>query len=271
MPELPEVETARRGIAAQAHNCVITGVIVRNRRLRWPVPARLHANLVGARIVSIKRRGKYLIFKIGDGYMLVHLGMSGSLRFENAGCAPLQHDHVEWQLDNGRLLRLHDPRRFGSVHWIKHSPAQHPLLRNLGPEPLTLEFDGAYLHRLSRRRTTAVKNFIMNSRIVVGVGNIYANEALFLAGIAPGRAANRISATQFESLALAIKTVLQDAIRQGGTTLNDFVNPEGNPGYFRLQLQVYGRAGAACSRCGHTIRHKVMGQRASYYCPACQS
>jgi formamidopyrimidine-DNA glycosylase len=270
MPELPEVETTRRGILAHAQGRVITAVTVRNRQLRWPVPARLRAYLSNARIVSIERRGKYLIFDTGQGFMLVHLGMSGSLRIDEAGRAPKKHDHVEWTLDNGSLLRLHDPRRFGSVHWIKRSPEQHPLLRNLGPEPLAAEFDGAYLHRASRRHTCAVKHFIMNSKIVVGVGNIYANEALFLAGITPGRAANRVTAAQFEQLAAAIKTVLQDAIRKGGTTLRDFVNAEGNPGYFRLQLQVYARAGQACGRCGHSIRHKIMGQRSSYYCGHCQ-
>jgi formamidopyrimidine-DNA glycosylase len=270
MPELPEVETTRRGILAHAQGRVITAVTVRNRRLRWPVPAGLNAKLSNARIVAIERRGKYLIFEIGRGFMLLHLGMSGSLRIDQAGRAPKKHDHVEWILDNGSLLRLHDPRRFGSIHWIKESPAEHPLLRNLGPEPLSAEFNGAYLHRLSRRHRCAVKHFIMNSKIVVGVGNIYANEALYLAGIAPGRASNRVSAAQFEQLAGAIKNVLENAIRVGGTTLRDFVNPEGNPGYFRLQLRAYERAGEPCGRCGHLIRHKVMGQRSSYYCPQCQ-
>ncbi len=270
MPELPEVETTRRGILAHARNRLITAVTVRNRHLRWPVPAKLSDKLNNTRIVSIERRGKYLIFETGRGFMLVHLGMSGSLRIDAAGRAPKKHDHVEWALDDGSLLRLHDPRRFGSVHWIKESPGQHPLLRDLGPEPLAAEFDGAYLHCVSRRRSCAVKHFIMDSKVVVGVGNIYANEALFLAGIAPGRAANRISAAQFGKLATTIKTVLEDAIRVGGTTLRDFVNPQGNPGYFRLQLRVYERAGEACGRCGKTIKHKVMGQRSSYYCPHCQ-
>jgi formamidopyrimidine-DNA glycosylase len=270
MPELPEVETTRRGILAHTQNRLITAVTVRNRHLRWPVPARLHANLCNTRILAIQRRGKYLIFETGGGFMLVHLGMSGSLRIDAAGRAPKKHDHVEWTLDNGSLLRLHDPRRFGSVHWIKDSPGDHPLLRDLGPEPLAAEFDGDYLHRISRHRKCAVKHFIMNSKIVVGVGNIYANEALFLAGIAPGRAANRVSAAQFGQLAAAIKAVLEDAIHKGGTTLRDFVNAEGNPGYFRLQLRVYDKAGHPCGRCGHVIRHKVMGQRSSYYCAQCQ-
>jgi formamidopyrimidine-DNA glycosylase len=270
MPELPEVETTRRGILAHAQNRLITAVTVRNRRLRWPVPAHLSAELRNTRIVDIRRRGKYLIFETGRGFMLVHLGMSGSLRIDTAGRTPRKHDHVEWALDDGSLLRLHDPRRFGSIHWIKESPDQHPLLRDLGPEPLSAEFDGAYLHRISRRRSCAVKHFIMDSKIVVGVGNIYANEALFLAGIAPGRAANRISAIQFEKLGAAIKNILEYAIREGGTTLRDFVNPQGNPGYFRLQLLVYGRAGDPCRNCGHIIKHKVMGQRSSYYCTHCQ-
>lgn len=270
MPELPEVETTRRGILAHARDRVITAVTVRNANLRWPVPARLHARLSNARILDIRRRGKYLIFETGGGFMLVHLGMSGSLRIDEAGRPPKKHDHVEWALDDGSLLRLHDPRRFGSVHWIKEAPARHPLLRELGPEPLEAEFDGAYLYRRSRRYRCAVKHFIMNSKVVVGVGNIYANEALFLAGIAPGRAANRASAAQYEKLAEAIKEVLQDAIRQGGTTLRDFVNPEGNPGYFRLQLRVYERAGRPCTGCGGIIRHRVMGQRSSYYCTNCQ-
>lgn len=270
MPELPEVETTRRGILAHAQNRLITAVTVRQRNLRWPVPADLDANLRNARINGIQRRGKYLIFETGRGFMLLHLGMSGSLRIDEAGRAPKKHDHVEWALDDGSLLRLHDPRRFGSIHWIKDSPAEHPLLRDLGPEPLAAEFDGDYLHRLSRRRTCAVKYFIMNSKIVVGVGNIYANEALFLAGIPPNRAANRVSAAQFAKLAAAIKAVLEDAIRVGGTTLRDFVNAQGNPGYFRLQLRVYEKAGEPCGRCGHIIKHKVMGQRSSYYCPRCQ-
>lgn len=270
MPELPEVETTRRGILAHAQNRVITGVTLRNTNLRWPVPARLPAVLRNARILDIRRRGKYLIFETAGGCMLVHLGMSGSLRIDAPQRPPKKHDHVEWALDNGSLLRLHDPRRFGSVHWIEGPPAEHPLLRELGPEPLEAEFDGGHLHRQSRRYRCAVKHFIMNSKVVVGVGNIYANEALFLAGIAPARAANRVSAPQYGKLAAAIKTVLQDAIRQGGTTLRDFVNPEGNPGYFRLQLRVYERAGSPCAQCGKAIRHKVMGQRSSYYCSHCQ-
>jgi formamidopyrimidine-DNA glycosylase len=270
MPELPEVETTRRGILAHARDRVITGVKVRNRNLRWPVPAYLPAKLDNARILDIRRRGKYLIFETGNGCMLVHLGMSGSLRIDAAGRAPRKHDHVEWTLDDGSLLRLHDPRRFGSVHWTGNAPAQHPLLRELGPEPLDAEFDGRYLHLRSRRYRCAIKHFIMNSKIVVGVGNIYANEALFMAGISPGRAANRVSAAQYEKLVAAIKTVLRDSIRQGGTTLRDFVNPEGNPGYFRLQLRVYEKNGSPCVNCGGLIRHRVMGQRSSYYCPHCQ-
>ncbi|HEX5055152.1 MAG TPA: bifunctional DNA-formamidopyrimidine glycosylase/DNA-(apurinic or apyrimidinic site) lyase [Gammaproteobacteria bacterium] len=270
MPELPEVETTRRGILAQARGRVITAVMVRNRNLRWPVPSRLAAHLSNTRILDIRRRGKYLIFETANGYMLLHLGMSGSLRIETADRAPKKHDHVEWALDDGRLLRLHDPRRFGSVHWIEESPEQHPLLRDLGPEPLGAGFDDGYLFRQSRRYRCSIKHFIMNSKVVVGVGNIYANEALFLAGIAPGRAANRVSAAQYEKLTGAIKTLLQDAIRQGGTTLRDFVNPEGNPGYFRLQLQVYEQTGKPCRRCGKPIRHRVMGQRSSYYCSGCQ-
>jgi formamidopyrimidine-DNA glycosylase len=196
--------------------------------------------------------------------------MSGSLRIDGAGRAPKKHDHVEWALDDGSLLRLHDPRRFGSVHWIREAPAQHPLLRALGPEPLDAGFDGTYLHRLSRRHRCAVKHFIMNSKVVVGIGNIYANEALFLAGMAPGRAANRISAAHYDTLVDAIRTVLEDAIRAGGTTLRDFVDPAGNPGYFRLQLRVYEKTGNPCTCCGNPIRHRVMGQRSTYYCAHCQ-
>jgi formamidopyrimidine-DNA glycosylase len=270
MPELPEVETTCRGIAPHITGRTFTDVIVRDRRLRWPVTRQLRDKLLNKRILAVERRAKYLIFTTSGGYMLVHLGMSGSLRIDSAERTHKPHDHIEWQFDNGVVLRLHDPRRFGSVHWIKDAPEQHALLRDLGPEPLTDAFDGGHLYRTSRKRAVAVKNFIMNAGVVVGVGNIYANEALFLAGIKPARAAGRLSAAQCDALATTIKEVLADAIRQGGTTLRDFVNAEGNPGYFRQQLRVYERTGQPCVRCGGRIRHAVLGQRSSYHCPQCQ-
>jgi formamidopyrimidine-DNA glycosylase len=270
MPELPEVETTRRGIAAHITGRIITDVIVRDRRLRWPVPKQLRNKLLRTRMLAVERRAKYLLFATDGGHMIVHLGMSGSLRIDVAERAPKTHDHIEWQFDNGVLLRLHDPRRFGSVHWVAAEPRQHALLRDLGPEPLEDMFDGHYLYRKSRKRSVAAKNFIMNAGVVAGVGNIYANEALFLAGIKPTRPAGRLSAAHCQALAATIKTVLADAIDQGGTTLRDFVNAEGNPGYFRQQLRVYERTGLPCLQCGGDIRHTVLGQRSSYYCPRCQ-
>lgn len=270
MPELPEVETARRGIAPHLQGHAIKRVAVRQPRLRWPVPRGLDKTLAGARIEAVGRRGKYLLLSTCPGTVIIHLGMSGSLRVLDAATPPGAHDHVDIVLDDGRALRLRDPRRFGAVLFTRGDPAAHPLLKNLGPEPLTDAFDGAYLYGRARGRRVAVKSLLMNSRIVAGVGNIYANEALFAAGIHPLRAAGRISAPRYERLALAVKEVLKNAIAAGGTTLRDFTGGDGSPGYFRIELAVYEHAGEPCPRCGTLIRRVVSGQRATYYCPGCQ-
>lgn len=243
---------------------------MRDARLRWRVPAGLARALAGQRVQAVERRAKYLIFRTPAGSMLLHLGMSGSLRIVGADQPPEKHDHIDFVLVTGKALRFRDPRRFGSVHWTTGDPLQHKLLRHLGPEPLGREFSGAYLFRRAAGRRQSVKTFIMDSRIVVGVGNIYASEALFSARINPRRAAGRVSRERYQQLATAIRRVLRAAIRKGGTTLRDFVNDAGEPGYFRVKLQVYDRAGEACRRCGTIVRTIRSGQRSTFYCPACQ-
>ncbi|MGM0564591.1 MAG: bifunctional DNA-formamidopyrimidine glycosylase/DNA-(apurinic or apyrimidinic site) lyase [Pseudomonadota bacterium] len=269
MPELPEVETTRRGIAPHLEQQRIERVTVRQPRLRYPVPADFD-RLAGATIDAVKRRGKYLIFKSAAGDWLCHLGMSGSLRLVGGGEPLKKHDHIDIALASGRHLRYHDPRRFGLVLWAGEEPLDHPLLVKLGPEPLGDAFSGDDLYRRSRGRKGAVKAFLMDSATVVGVGNIYASESLFLAGIHPSRPAGRISAERYRRLAECVRQVLGEAIEQGGTTLRDFVNGDGQPGYFAQRLRVYGRAGQACPGCGEAIRQRVIGQRASYFCPLCQ-
>ena len=270
MPELPEVETARRGIAPHLVGRRVTAVTVRDRRLRWPVPAALTKELPGQRIEAVTRRGKYLLLKTAAGTAILHLGMSGSLRILPAGTPPQKHDHVDLVMDTGKVLRLRDPRRFGALLWTHGDPERHVLLKNLGPEPLEDSLDGDYLYAKSRRKKVAVKNFIMDSRVVVGVGNIYASEALHLAAILPRRAAGRVSQAEYTKLAKAIKKVLTASIKAGGTTLRDFTREDGEPGYFLQRLRVYGRDGLACYRCGATIRAKVIGQRNTYWCQDCQ-
>ncbi|MBN1378166.1 MAG: bifunctional DNA-formamidopyrimidine glycosylase/DNA-(apurinic or apyrimidinic site) lyase [Gammaproteobacteria bacterium] len=270
MPELPEVETTLRGIEPYLLNRSVVNVKVRKSRLRWPIPATLPKMLARQTIQSLSRRGKYLIISFQHGHMLIHLGMSGSLRIVSIDTAARKHDHIDWQIDNNKVLRLHDPRRFGSVLWTATDPLQHPLLVKLGPEPLTRELNGAYLFKQSRKRKVAVKNFVMDAQIVVGVGNIYASEALFIAGIHPARAAGKVSLQRYKLLADAIKKILKAAIKQGGTTLRDFVNEQGNPGYFSQKLKVYERAGEPCSVCGGKIKKLTLGQRSSYYCGHCQ-
>ncbi|HEY5603846.1 MAG TPA: bifunctional DNA-formamidopyrimidine glycosylase/DNA-(apurinic or apyrimidinic site) lyase [Gammaproteobacteria bacterium] len=270
MPELPEVETTRRGIAPLiTHRCV-TDVIVRQFNLRWPIPADLRGALTGQTITGIQRRGKYLLLSTSTGTLLIHLGMSGSLRVLPASVPAGKHDHVDIVFDNHSVLRLRDPRRFGAVLWLQDDPLRHKLLNKLGVEPLAKELSAAYLFGAARRRKVAIKTFIMDSHIVVGVGNIYANEALFLAGIRPTLAANRVNRPRMESLVLAIKQVLKRAIRSGGTTLRDFTRGDGRPGYFQQQLNVYGRAGEACKQCGAPIKLIRQAQRATYYCSHCQ-
>ena len=271
MPELPEVETTRRGIAPHLQGKTVADVIIRNRNLRWPVSSVLPAQLKGQRIRSIGRRGKYILLEFANGTLLLHLGMSGSLRIVPDSTPAAKHDHFDLVLENNRCLRLRDPRRFGSISWTRQEAAKHRLLRELGPEPLANEFNAEYLYTSSRRRKLAIKNHIMNSHIVVGVGNIYANEALFLSGIRPTRAAGKISRKKIAALVDNIKQVLRAAIEQGGTTLRDFTNSDGKPGYFAQQLNVYNRKGESCPSCGASIKHVSVGQRSSYYCPVCQA
>jgi formamidopyrimidine-DNA glycosylase len=269
MPELPEVETTRRGIAPYLEGQQVSRVIVRERRLRWPIAEDLDQRLSGQRIERVERRAKYLLFKAETGSLISHLGMSGSLRMVMAGQPAGKHEHVDIELASGMALRYTDPRRFGALLWSL-DPLQHALLARLGPEPLTEQFDGERLHRLARGRAMAVKPFIMDNAVVVGVGNIYATEALFAAGIDPRRAAGSVSRARYLRLAGEIKRVLAHAIERGGTTLRDFVGGDGKPGYFQQELFVYGRGGAFCKRCGTTLREVKLGQRASVYCPKCQ-
>ena len=270
MPELPEVETTCRGIAPHVKGHQVAEVVLRRRKLRYPVPLTLATDLPGQQILAVERRGKYLLLLTEIGTVMIHLGMSGSLRVVDADLKPEKHDHIDIVFEHGRALRLHDPRRFGAMLWLKGDPAAHDLLAKLGPEPLSAGFDGDYLFQRSRKRKQAIKLLIMDSHVVVGVGNIYASEALFRAGIRPGIAAGKISRARYLALVDAIKAVLAEAIEQGGTTLRDFVNGEGKPGYFKQRLNVYGREGEPCGCCGSLIKQKRMGQRASYYCPTCQ-
>lgn len=271
MPELPEVETTRRGVAPWLEGVRVTGVALRQPMLRRPVPRRLTRELPGRLILATERRAKYLLLRAeGEHTVMLHLGMSGSLRVLSAPMPPGPHDHLDFALASGTVLRFHDPRRFGSVDWVAGDPLRHPLLADLGPEPLGPDFTPAYLVAICRGRRMAIKQLIMNGRIVVGVGNIYASEALFRAGIHPARAAGRIGATRLATLVVAIREVLEAAIRQGGTTLRDFAYGEGQLGYFRPELAAYDRAGEPCLRCPGTIRAVVQGQRSTYYCPGCQ-
>lgn len=273
MPELPEVETTLRGIAPHLRDHHIERIIVREPRLRWPVSDEL-SSFNNVPIESLSRRAKYLLVKTTepmDGHIIIHLGMSGSLRIVDTGTAVKKHDHIDFQLSTGMTLRYHDPRRFGAVLW-SHTPVEnHALLKSLGPEPLSELFTAEHLFRLSRKRTVAVKNFIMDSQIVVGVGNIYASEALFIAGVRPGRAAGRITQNEYKKIVNAIKIVLTRSIELGGTTLRDFVNSDGQPGYFQQTLNVYGRTGENCRKCTRPIKSRVLGQRSTFYCPNCQT
>jgi formamidopyrimidine-DNA glycosylase len=281
MPELPEVETTRRGVEPRIAGRRIRALRVHEPRLRWRVPASLPAKVEGATVSGALRRAKYLLFPLEGGAseggaggvpatLLVHLGMSGNLRVLPSATPRLLHDHFDLELDSGETLRFNDPRRFGSLHLIEGDPAQHPLLRHLGPEPLEAGFDGATLWRASRKRRVAVKQFIMDAKVVVGVGNIYASEALFRAAIRPGRQAGGLTRADCDRLAAAIRTVLAKAIQVGGTTLRDYVGADGNPGYFRQRLFVYERVDEPCRKCGTPVRQRVQGQRSTYWCPGCQ-
>ncbi|WP_299204307.1 bifunctional DNA-formamidopyrimidine glycosylase/DNA-(apurinic or apyrimidinic site) lyase [uncultured Amphritea sp.] len=269
MPELPEVETTRRGIEPHIDGRIITALTIRQPKLRWPIPDQLSQWVVGCRIGSVTRRGKYLLINLPGGSVMIHLGMSGSLYMVSADQPAAFHDHVDLVLDSGMALRLTDPRRFGSVLW-QPAGESHTLLESLGPEPLSNGFTAVYLQQCCAGRKQAIKQFIMNSHVVVGVGNIYANEALFSAGIHPKRAAGNISAVRLERLVDEIKVILARAITQGGTTLKDFVGGDGKPGYFKQQLNVYGRGGELCHHCKSTLKEIRLGQRSTVYCPECQ-
>ncbi len=270
MPELPEVETTRRGISPHLQGRTISKLTIRQPQLRWPVPDQLSSAVKGQPILSITRRAKYLLLEFPKGTAILHLGMSGCLRLVSGNTPAGKHDHIDWLLDNGQVLRFTDPRRFGALLWETGAIEQHPLLAKLGPEPLTEDFSGERLFTLSRKRKTPVKTFIMDNAVVVGVGNIYANEALFAAGIRPDRAAGRVSRQRYDRLAEQIKIVLQRAIEQGGTTLRDFVGGDGKPGYFKQALQVYGRGGEPCRHCKTPLIEIRLGQRSTVFCKQCQ-
>lgn len=268
MPELPEVETTLRGIAPHVLGHVIQSITVRNHRLRWPVPRNLR-QVAGSRVHGATRRAKYLMLDTAAGSLLIHLGMSGSLRVVDPASEWRKHDHLAIRLDTGQEIRFHDPRRFGTV-LLTPKGAQHPLLRNLGPEPLGDTFSRDYLFEMSRKRRVSTKHFIMNARVVAGVGNIYACEALFMAGIRPSRPAGRLSRDDCTRLVRAIRRVLRASIRMGGTTLRDFLHGSGEPGYFKQSLRVYDREGCRCKRCGSAIKRTLHGQRSTFWCPGCQ-
>jgi formamidopyrimidine-DNA glycosylase len=270
MPELPEVETTVRGIAPHIEGQTVKQVIVRQAQLRWPVPETLNEALANLSIRSVSRRAKYLLFATDAGTILLHLGMSGSLRIMTEEKPAGKHDHIDFLFNNGTVLRYNDPRRFGAVLWTTAPAAEHGLLKDLGPEPLLPEFDGTRLYHHSRKRKMPVKALIMDSHIVVGVGNIYANEALFMAGIHPSRHAGKISLARYAKLADCIKTVLENAIQQGGTTLRNFVNEAGNPGYFKQQLLVYGRGQLPCKKCQQPLKETRLTNRTTVFCSHCQ-
>jgi formamidopyrimidine-DNA glycosylase len=279
VPELPEVEVIRRGIAPHLEGRHIADVTIRNPNLRWPVPPNIAETLRGLKINSVARRAKYLLLNCGEGSVILHLGMSGSLRLLTpseatpaglAAVAPQKHDHIDLILDNGAIFRLRDPRRFGAMLWSYNDVLRHELLVQLGPEPLDAEFDGAVLYKKTRGRSASIKQVLMNSRVIAGVGNIYASEALFHARINPLSPADGISLNRYRKLAEAIKRTLNLAIEAGGSSLRDFVNSDGKPGYFQQQYWVYGRAGKPCRECGTHIMQIRQGQRSSFYCPLCQ-
>lgn len=270
MPELPEVETTRRGVEPFVVGQKVERLVVRQPALRWPVPDDLPGIVKGQTVTRLARRGKYLLLDLGAGTVIIHLGMSGSLRLCAPGQPPKKHDHVDLIFEHDIALRFHDPRRFGCWLWTAGDPLQHPLLIALGPEPFDPRYSGSHLHAAAVHRSSSVKGLIMDHRVVVGVGNIYANEALFRAGIDPRRPARRIAMRRYKRLADTTRAVLEDALDAGGTTLRDFVNERGNPGYFQQTLNVYGRAGEPCRDCGTPIRSLRLGQRSTFFCPRCQ-
>lgn len=270
MPELPEVETTLRGLLPHTLRRTIMNVSIRNPKLRWPIPSDL-AELTRHQVIhALSRRGKYLLMHLDNGTVIIHLGMSGSLRILDSETPAGVHDHVDIVLDNQQCIRLRDPRRFGAVLWAEHDALAHPLLASLGMEPLSDGFNGDFLYRKSRGRSSSVKAFIMDSHMVVGVGNIYANEALFHAGIHPAQAAGKISRPRYARLAQAIRDTLSKAIIAGGSSLRDFVGSDGAAGYFQQQYAVYGRTGLDCRICGQPIQQLRQNQRSTFYCPHCQ-
>jgi formamidopyrimidine-DNA glycosylase len=270
MPELPEVETTRRGITPALVGQRISRVIVREPRLRWRVPKGLAELVQGQRVRAVRRRAKYLLIDLERGALIVHLGMSGSLRVLTESIAPLAHDHIDIVTSSGTCIRFNDPRRFGCLLWVEDDPLQHALLKSLAPEPLSDDFNAMYLQAAAKGRRVAIKQLLMNSQVVVGVGNIYASEALFRAGVRPKRAAGRLKQSEFAAIVKAVKTVLTEAIDVGGTTLRDYINPQGMPGYFKQKLFVYERSDEPCRKCRTPIRHFTQGQRSTYFCPTCQ-
>jgi len=270
MPELPEVETTTRGITPHILHNTVARVILRHPTLRWPIPKNLSELLAQHPITAVERRGKYILLACNHGTLILHLGMSGVLRIVRNDTPAAKHDHVDIQFINGTCLRFSDPRRFGSVLWTTEDPLQHQLLKKLAPEPLSKAFTAKYFYEKSRKKSVRIKQFLMNNHYVVGVGNIYANEALFAAGISPQRPTQKITLAECTQLISAIKNVLRKAIRFGGTTLKDFTNSEGKPGYFRNQLQVYAQGGKPCPKCGVTLKEIHQGGRATVFCGKCQ-
>ncbi|MEE9446913.1 MAG: bifunctional DNA-formamidopyrimidine glycosylase/DNA-(apurinic or apyrimidinic site) lyase [Arenicellales bacterium] len=270
MPELPEVETTLRGIEPAVLSERIERLVVRDKRLRWPVPDDIADKVQGQKVVELTRRAKYILIYLEQGSLIWHLGMSGSMRVVDVSVEVAKHDHIDLIMQNGKIIRYNDPRRFGCFLWGGAQPLDHKLLASLGPEPLDDAFSARYLHKRAQGRSVAVKNFIMAQAVVVGVGNIYASEALFLAGISPSVAAGKVSLARYVKLVEQIKGVLVRSIEQGGTTLKDFMQADGKPGYFEQQLNVYGRAGEPCLVCSADIKNTVIGQRASYFCTKCQ-
>ncbi len=270
MPELPEVETTRLGLLPRLKGQRIAALVVRDFRLRWPIPVSLPDILRGQRIIDLHRRAKYLLIECDNGHLIIHLGMSGSLRVVASDAVAQKHDHYDVILTDGAIMRYTDPRRFGSLHWTQEHPSKHPLLAKLGPEPISEAFTGSALFHAGRGRTASIKQFLMDQHNVVGVGNIYANEALFRAGVRPQTQAGRVSLARCEFIVASIKHTLNLALKAGGSTLRDFVNSDGDPGSFQLSYRVYDRAGKPCFRCDGIIRSIRQGQRSTFYCPKCQ-
>lgn len=270
MPELPEVETTLRGLAPHLSGQTVADVVIRNGQLRWPIPKNLPGLLRGQPVRELQRRAKYLLLRFDHGTLILHLGMSGSLRILTNATPADKHEHFDLVLRNGEVMRLRDPRRFGAVLWHSGEIGEHPLFAELGPEPLQEQFDGEYLHRTTRKRSTSIKQLIMDNHIVVGVGNIYANEALYRSGIKPQLTAGKLSLARCTTLVNEIRTTLRAAIKLGGSSLRDYVDSDGKQGYFQQHYWVYGRANEACRKCGTAIKQIKQGQRSSFYCPVCQ-